>query len=198
MKRTVLGVIAALFMMPMMLFSQTYDALWKQVNKAENDDLPQTQLKVLQQIVKKAEKELAYGQLLKASLMHARVQATVSPDSLQPAVERLQLLAEATQDVALQSVYYAVLGKIYASNTQLSDDWQSSRDEYFRKAMEHPAELAAVKTDGYMPFVVKGKDSQLYGDDLLSLIGHETRQFRYFHGMAKCILPVGSTEFHSS
>ncbi|MBR6121081.1 MAG: alpha-2-macroglobulin [Prevotella sp.] len=181
MKRTVLGVIAALFMMPMMLFSQTYDALWKQVNKAENDDLPQTQLKVLQQIVKKAEKELAYGQLLKASLMHARVQATVSPDSLQPAVERLQLLAEATQDVALQSVYYAVLGKIYASNTQLSDDWQSSRDEYFRKAMEHPAELAAVKTDGYMPFVVKGKDSQLYGDDLLSLIGHETRQFRPMH-----------------
>jgi hypothetical protein len=178
MKKNVMGTIVALLMMPMMLFGQTYDGLWKQVKQAEEKDLPQTQLQTLQKIVDKAGKERAYGQLLKASLMQARVQATVSPDSLQSAVERLQQQAEATSDVPLQAVCYAVLAKIYRSNNDLSDDWQSVAGDYCRKALAHPAELAAVKTDGYEPFVVKGHDSRIYDDDLLSLIGMETRQYQ--------------------
>ena len=164
-----------------LLFGQTYDALWRQVKDAQNKDLPQTEQKVLRQIVQKARQEKAYGQLLKAELGLTRSAATVSPDSLQPAVERLQQQAEATQDVPLQAVYYAVLGKIYRNNTQLDDDWRSISDNYFLKALSHPAELASVKVDGYKPLVVKEADSQLYGDDLLSLIGHETGQFKPMH-----------------
>ena len=168
--------------MPMsLLFGQTYNALWRQVKDAQNKDLPQTEQQVLRQIVQKARQEKAYGQLLKAELGLTRSAATVSPDSLQPAVERLQQQAEATQDVHLQAVYYAVLGKIYRNNTQLDDDWRSISDNYFLKALSHPAELAAVKVDGYKPLVVKEADSQLYGDDLLSLIGHETGQFKLMH-----------------
>ena len=55
--------------MPFALFGQTYSALWKKVEQAGEKDLPKTQYEVLQQIVKKATKEKAYGQLLKAELM---------------------------------------------------------------------------------------------------------------------------------
>ena len=41
-------------MVPMILFSQTYSSLWKQAEKASHDDLPETEQKVLRQIVKKA------------------------------------------------------------------------------------------------------------------------------------------------
>ena len=58
--------------MPMFLFGQSYSALWKQVSEAEEKDLPKTQYEVLQKIVKKAEKEQQYGQLLKAELYAAQ------------------------------------------------------------------------------------------------------------------------------
>ena len=181
MRKTIVSLIITCIMPMNFLFGQTYSTLWKQVEEAQNSDLPQTELQVLKKIAQKAEKECAYGQLLKASLMQARVQTVVSPDSLKPAVELLQQKAETIKDVPLQAVYYAVLGKIYQSNSQLSDEWRSITDDYFQKAMSRPAELAAVKADGYKPFVVNGKDSEIYGDDLLSLIGHEINRYRPMH-----------------
>lgn len=168
----------ALIMMPIALWGQTYNGLWKQVSEAEKKDLPQTQQKVLQQIITKAEKEKAYGHLLKAGLMNARVQAMVSPDSLLPAVKLLQQRAETAKDEPLRAVYYAVLGLVYQNNHSLDEHWDRISADYFHKAMAHPDQLAAVKTDDYSPFVVKGADSRIYNDDLLSLIGAETRQYQ--------------------
>ena len=127
-------------MMVVPAHSQSYADLWKQVENAEQKDLPQTQLKVLSEIVTKAEKDHAYGQLLKAGLMHARVQATVSPDSLLSAVERLQKQAEKAQSYPFQAVCYAVLGKVYQSNPRLSSDWKLLSEDYFHKAVEKPIE----------------------------------------------------------
>ena len=67
MKKFVLITIALI--MPMFIFGQSYSALWKKVQEAEEKDLPKTQYEVLQQIVKKANKEAQYGQLLKAELI---------------------------------------------------------------------------------------------------------------------------------
>ena len=171
----------ALVMMPMALLGQTYNSLWKQVKEAEEKDLPQTQQKVLQQIIEKAEKEKSYGHLLKAGLMNARVQAMVSPDSLLPAVKQLQQRAETVKDQPLQAVYDAVLGLVYQNNHNLDEHWERISADYFRKAMAHPDQLAAVKTDPYQPFVVKGTDSRIYNDDLLSLIGSETHQYQQMY-----------------
>ena len=66
--------------MPFAVFGQTYSALWKKAKEAEDKDLPKTQYEVLQQIVKKATKEKAYGQLLKAELEGAAT-STGSLDS---------------------------------------------------------------------------------------------------------------------
>ena len=161
------------------LFGQSYQNLWKQVNDAQEKDLPQTEMKVLRRIVDKARREKAYGHLLKAELQMAQSQAKVAPDSLPIAIGQLRQEAEATSDRCLQAVYYAVLGKVYNSNgSRLGDNWSSISEDYMHKAVLHPAELAAVKVDGYMPFVVKGDDSELFGNDLLSLIGYETQQYQ--------------------
>ena len=50
------------------LFGQTYDALWRQVKDAQEKDMPKTEQEVLRKIAAKAEKEHAYGHLLKAQL----------------------------------------------------------------------------------------------------------------------------------
>ena len=47
--------------------------------------------------------------------------------------------------------------------------------------MAHPDALAAQKTDFYVPFVIKGKDSELYEHDLLSVIGAELGAWQELH-----------------
>ena len=88
----------------MALQGQTYTALWKQAEEAEKKDLPRTQYDVLMKIVKKAQKEGQYGQLLAAELAGSRVMTTISPDSLQPAVERIAERRQQTKDKALHAV----------------------------------------------------------------------------------------------
>ena len=61
--------------MPLLVNAQSYDSLWKQVDEAVENDMPQIEMQVLQLIISKATNEKAYGQLLKAELTNAFVQA---------------------------------------------------------------------------------------------------------------------------
>ena len=181
MKYRLFVIVAAILMVPMGLLGQTYQTLWKQVEEAQNKDLPKTALTHLQKIEAKAAKEQAYGQLLKSTLLHARLQAEVAPDSLRPAVNRLEQQEQATKDVALKAVYDAVLSIVYQNNRKLGDDWETKSKDYATKALAHPDALAAQKTDSYVPFVIKGKDSELYEHDLLSVIGAELGAWQELH-----------------
>ena len=181
MKYRLFVIVAAILMVPMGLLGQTYQTLWKQVEEAQNKDLPKTALTHLQKIEAKAAKEQAYGQLLKSTLLHARLHAEVAPDSLRPAVSRLEQQEQATKDVALKAVYDAVLSIVYQNNRKLGDDWETKSKDYATKALAHPDALAAQKTDSYVPFVIKGKDSELYEHDLLSVIGAELGAWQELH-----------------
>ena len=163
MKKIFLSITLALIM-PMTLFSQTYTSLWKQVSDAEQKDLPQTEQQVLGQIIEKAAREKAYGQLLKAELQQARALSQVAPDSLEPAVGRLRQRLDDRTDEPLRAVYNAVLGSLYERLPQLSpDDHQQQAARYYDAAMAHPEALAAVKATDYVPFVVSGSDSRFFG-----------------------------------
>ena len=181
MKHKLFVIVAAICIVPMGLFGQTYQSLWKQVEEAQNKDLPQTAVQHLQKIEKKAQKEHSYGHLLKATLLASQLQAEIAPDSLPPAVSRLEQQERDVKDLPLKAVYDVVLSKIYQENRQLADDWKAKSQEYAASAMAHPEALASVKTDTYEPFVVKGKDSELYGHDLLSVIGRELEAWQDLH-----------------
>ena len=172
-------VVAIILLMPMGLFGQTYSDLWKQVEQARDKDLPKTAVAQLEKIEKKAQREQAYGQLLRSTLLHAQLMAEVAPDSLQPAVSRLQQQEQqATDNAPLQAVYDAVLSQIYQRNHQLSDDWQQRSTDYRTRALAHPDLLAQVKATDYAPFVIQGKHSTMFGGDLLSVVGIELQAWR--------------------
>ena len=181
MKRILGMLIAAMLLLPMELFSQTYQQLWKQVEEALDKDLPKTAIQHLQKIEAKAQKERAYGQLLKSTLYHSRLQAEVAPDSLQPAIQRLEQQEQQATDVVLKAVYSTVLSQVYERNRQLGDDRMNSSQDYRQRAIAHPEALAQVKADSYGPFVVTGKDSEVYGHDLLSVVGAELEEWKWLH-----------------
>ena len=166
--------------MPFALFGQTYSALWKKVKEAENKDLPKTQYEVLQQIVKKATKEKAYGQLLKAELESASVMAEIAPDSLKPAMERMSERCEDMQDVVLKTIYQTVLYKVYTNNFQL--EVKPVRPVLTEEIC---SQLARVKDETYDPFVLEGEDSKLFNNDMLIVVGKELEEYEPLYNYYK-------------
>ena len=181
MRQKTLTIIAILLFMPMWIFGQDYNALWKKVHEAAAKDLPQTAVTHLTTIEQKAQKEKVYGQLLTASLYRATMQAEVSPDSLAPAVERLCQLEQQAKDKALKAVYATVLYRVYIDNHYIAEDWQKRCDDYRATALANPEVLAKVKNNVYEPFVKYGSDSDIYDNDLLHVIGQELGAWEWMH-----------------
>lgn len=147
MKKSIIFIIA--LVMPIFLFGQTYKSLWNQVEEAEKKDLPKTEYEVLQKIVKKATKEKAYGQLLKAELQAAQVMAEIAPDSLKPAMDQMQQHWLGTKDEVLRLVWQTVLYKVSSGNIGLEMN------------IERPkltdglcAKLSKIEDEAYSPLVI--------------------------------------------
>lgn len=183
MKKIILTLLVAVMAMPMAMFADTYTSLWKQYENAKRKDLPQTGINVLAKIINKSTTERAYGHLLKAQLLTIEAQATVAPDSLLPAINRLEAIASAAEskDAVLAAVYHSVLGSAYQDNPSLAEDYKERSKSHFVKSMANPDALAKSVATGYEPFVVDGIDSRIFGDDMLHIIGFAADDLRALH-----------------
>ena len=160
-----------------------YDDMWKRVEEAAKKDLPKTRIELLQDIAGKAARERNYGQMLKAEWQSMMTWSTISRDSLRPQISRMELKAGeyAKTDPALAAVCYAALSRTCEENRWLLDDYEALKKEYAAKAMANPALLAQKKADAYVPFLVKGRDAAVFGDDLLSLLGFSIGAYKEMH-----------------
>ena len=174
-------------MIPIFLFGESYSSLWKKVEAASEKDLPQTEYELLQKIVAKAEKGKDYGQLLTAELQSADVMGHIAPDSLKPAMERLQQRYEATTDVVLKTVYQTALHHIYNSNSSL--DMSLEEPELTPELCE---QLARVKDAAYSPFVIKGVNADIFNNDLLHVVGYEVDDLESYRTMYNYYKKVGN------
>ena len=165
MKKVLILLVA--LMIPVFIFGENYTSLWKKVAQAEEKDLPKSEYEWLQKIVQKAEKGKDYGHLLKAELLGAQVMTEIAPDSLKPEVMRMKERFDQTDDEILKTVYQTVLYMIGNRNYSLRLVPKPELTD------ELCAKLAKVKEDEYVPFVIKGVDSELFGHDLLSIVGIE-------------------------
>lgn len=172
-----------LLLMPLKTMADGYSTLWKQVTAAQQKDLPKTQIGILKKIAGKAKAEAQYGQLLKAQTLWADIEASISPDSIPAAVARMEADAAAYEkiDPGVAAVYYAVLSSLYGNNRELGDNSADISARYAKQAMADPGMLAQKKATDLQPFVVKGRDSKYFNDDLLSLIGYHVRDFKTMH-----------------
>lgn len=182
-KLFVLLLIMVMTMIPNPMNADNYTALWKQADEALEKDLPKTEQQWLGQIMEKARSEKAYGQLLKAELRMSKSLMAVSPDSLLPAVNRLrEAEVNARKDEpVLSMVYAAVLGHLYKSYEELGDDHEAISADYFVRSLAQPELLAKYKALDYAPLVVEGKDSRIFYNDLLSVIGFEAGNMELLH-----------------
>ena len=198
MRKSLFIAFISLMTAPMMLFGQSYKKMWKQLEEYDDKDLPQQVIKQANAIADE------YGHLLKAELIAIDAQADVAPDSLRPAVRRLEAELRETQDEAFKAVFATVLLRIYKESLDYilynNDDEEDTEDdepstlnpqrstlppltisELRDMALGNPALLARTKARTFDPMVVKREDSRYFGDDLLSLIGRELGDYQVMH-----------------
>ena len=176
-------VVCVMTLSNLQVMAQSYTTLWKQVSDAQAKDLPQTELKALDAIAKKAQGERSYGHLLKAQLRRAAVQTQIAPDSIDAELDRVKnslKRAENGGNRVLAAVYQSVLGRIYRD--AFSDPAQKAlSEEYYRKSMDPVELLAKQLSKGYEPALVDGSDSQIFGGDLLHVLGMEAGDYKTLH-----------------
>jgi len=181
MKKIFYAIIAAM-MMPMAALADGYTQLWKQYEQARRKDLPRSKIVALDKIAAKAAREQSYGNLLSAEVRRVDAMAELSADSIMPGVRQLEQKAREAEarDAALAAVYYCVVGNAYdaLNSSGIAVDAAGKRDAAYRKALANPGMLAAKSALDYQPMVEKGEDSRVFGNDLLSVIGYQTKNYR--------------------
>ena len=177
MKKVIL--IALTLVLSLSAMADDYSKLWKKVEDAKNKDLPRTQVNLLDQIANQATRDKAYGHLLKAELMRGQCMAAISPDSLAPALSRLEQ-RQKTADPVLQAVYASVLGALYSTNPLYGNEVKVDAESkaWYRRSLANPDLLASHKCAEYEPAVVKGDYSKAFNGDLLHVIGMQASAFK--------------------
>ena len=155
MKKSLIVLSIIFLLLPVTITAQSFDALWKQVEQAQEKDLPKTQISLLKKIEKKAQQEKAYGHLLAAGLQASELQTQISPDSLEVEMNKLKIQAKEAErkDEVLGAVYNCILGSILRSKND------KNADEYFKKALANPSLLARQKAEDFKPLVEIGEAS---------------------------------------
>ena len=203
MKRNVITLLFAVLAMSQ-TGAQTYDNLWKQADALRKKDLPKSEINIMKKIADKAKASKDYGQLLAAEMRQTVLWNAISPDSLAPAIKRMDKQTLQTQDPILKAVWNAVLGKLYREQRfAIESEEETSRSnrretnerksaEYFKKALAEPEVLAKHTSTEYVPLVLEGIDGASFNNDLLHLIGFEADTKEAYQLMHDYYLKVGN------
>ena len=159
----------------MNIYAQSYDQLWKQVNRAAEDDLPRQVISTSEKIMSKARKDKNFGQLMRAWVTIVETKTSIDSDSFDVA-----LFPEVKpRNEAETAIYNAILAAAYSNASHsfaisFDEESQTKYDEEQHRLVELALQdkdiLAHTPVDAYKPLVDSGEDSRLYDHDLLSLL----------------------------
>lgn len=193
-KQICIFVMLFLGMLPWMAQAQSYDKLWKEVEKAQKKSLPQTVVRLADDIYRKAEATNDVPQMLKAYVWRMKYQESLTPDSFYVDLRHLEEWAKQAQQPVERAVLHSLIAGIYADylsaneweirgRTELSgedapaDIREWSRNLFVDKvlsetkaALNDSTLLLDTSTSTYVPFVELGKTSEYYHHDMYHLL----------------------------
>lgn len=174
--------------------AQTYEKLWKQVKQAQEKSLPQTVVKLTDDIYRKALAEKNSPQLLKAYLCRTAFQERLTPDSLYTRLNEMEQWVATEADETNRAILHSLLASEYAeywqsnrraiaARTDLATDnqpadireWTTRQfveqtDRHSQASTANVDLLLNTSTDAYVPFVEQGEQSAYYSHDLYHLL----------------------------
>ena len=176
------------------LYAQTYDKLWKQVEQAQKKSLPQTVIKLADEIYRKGRQEQNAPHMLKAYICRETYQEGLTPDSLYSSLKYMESWAQSERNPVNKAILHSLLAYEYAdlmrknrrvllSRTLLAVDevpedireWSISQfvdkiDRCNRASLQDSIRLLDTSAEKYVPFVVLEDGSRFYGHDMYHLL----------------------------
>lgn len=169
--------------------ARNYEKMWKKVIAFQQNDLPQSALKSARTIFKQAMDDNNKGEMLKAYLFMLQLRQSLSIDSLQPDMKRLESMTATSRDSVEKAVMHSLLGVLYtnqvyngksgsvATPVSPSDMSEWTRPMYRENARRHfvaslsnPSLLSHTSMVAYIPVIEKGNTDNYLGDNLLHVI----------------------------
>lgn len=160
--RYTFGIVLLMMGMFAPLQAQTYDSLWKEVERlGEEKDLPQSALAETMKIYEKAKKVRNVPQMMKAYLTAMQYRTLLSPDSLEVDVKGLEEWAAQTERAEDKAVLYSIMGEI-----TLADDVKKGFG-FLQLSLKEENRLMEVSAGAYSPMTEWGTTSVRYFQDNL-------------------------------
>lgn len=173
--------------------AQTFERLWEQVEQAEQKSLPQTVIKLTNDIFRKGLKEKNSPQMMKAYLYRMNHQAELTPDSLYTHLKEMERWSETADKPTDRAVLHSLIAGIYANyasenrwnlrNSQaIVDEAPADMREWtfnmfvdkvrdcVLTSLKDSVLLVRTSAKDYLPLVIQGKTSEYYGHDLYHLL----------------------------
>ncbi len=163
----------------------SYDKLWKMVEKYNGDDLPKSVDNVSDVILKKASKDYSFQNFAKAFLIKANARMRISTDSILVDVAQMEQLlytptvAKGDDSAQKTAIMNALLASVYSSirysslvrsNDELRRECIEKTKFHIDEALKNKKQLANADAMKYKELFEVGQDSKLYNNDVLSLI----------------------------
>lgn len=178
----------------------SYEALWKQVEKLENEALTKSALKVVQSISEKAKEEDNSPQIVKALLYTSKYALTLEEDA------QLKIVSDFTSEIReaefpTKNILESYLGNLYwqyfqqnrylfynRTKTETKVDpidfrtWDLTTlfeeiNIHFAASLENSSELQTLHVDEFQEILTEQKGSEIYHPTLFDLVAHTALQF---------------------
>ncbi len=191
---TMLMLLAMEGLCPEELRAESYGNLWKKVEKAEKESLPQTVIDLTSDIMTKAMDERNAGQMMKAYMCRKEYRERLDPDNFHIDLTDMEQWAQEDADPVNRAVVHSLLAEQYADYMsengyslrgraeldvrEAPDDmreWTANLfvakvDSHTQAALQDEDILLKTENAAYKPFVVQGDDSKFYGHDMFHLL----------------------------
>lgn len=176
------------------LHAQSYDNLWKQLEEAREKSLPQTVIRLADQIWQKAQTEKNAPQMLKAYVCRQACQKRITPDSLYTSLAAMERWAQEEADETNRAILHSLLARQYAdllstnrrtllnSPSLLVDEapadvreWSLNLfidriDAHLQASLQPVEALLHTTAADYDPFVIQQDGSRFYAHNLYHLL----------------------------
>lgn len=174
--------------------AQSYEKLWKQVEQAQKKSLPQTVIKLTDEIYRKGQQEQNAPQMLKAYLCRETYQQSLTPDSIYSSLRTMERWVLTEKNPVSKAILHSLLAREYAdllqsnrrallSRTLLDVDeapgdireWSTNQfvskiDEHSRASLQDSLELLKTSAEKYVPFTILEDGSRFYKHDMYHLL----------------------------
>lgn len=152
--------------------AQSFERLWQRVEQLEKDDLPKSVVEAAQAIYVKAEKEKNVPQMMKAFLTMTVYRETISPDSLQVDVRKLEeWVSSPKTSMQDKAVLFSILGEMI-----IRQNYEKG-DSCLKQSLKDSVALITYDAGKFVPLVKVGETSLRYfNDNLYDLLARRAIQ----------------------